>query len=480
VATDVEMQHGEAFAEIAKPSVRTAIASAYDVPLSAVRAIPDRRTPRKGRLELSPVDMLEDPPPWPGLSAPGGSIADLLRFGVYQHGVPVPLYLPGDSKAGRNAIGVLLLLGQSGSGKTELQIALAAEARSRRDARVTYIDGRKGEQLPAALRDNLHVVITDAAAGEQHLATIVESVSGRAGQIGAHGHAEWTRDCRECPPFEVVIVDEASKFVESEDELVELAESIRSVGICMVLGLQRATGDRLPTSVRSTVGGVICMGVKTTIEGARVLTEATILAGADPAWGNKKPGAFYCELPGVADEDWSVPARTYRPARAELLAELVAHLDQAEPGRTQVRPTAARVVADPAGDVDRGDDDPDLPPPVLDPECLPDEDPRTPIQVPRPRLDLAVDPEHGRRYSPSGVRELFRLAIVDARDKGVTQVKPSSFAPLIGEIGEDGLKPPTVSKILGEFCQPGPTQLLRRHVDRGVYEILPAMADAST
>jgi hypothetical protein len=186
-----------------------------------VRMIPNRHTPRKGTMELSPVDMLEDPPPWPGLSAPGGSIAEPLRVAVYQHGVPLPLHLPGDQKAGRNAVGVLLLLGQPGSGKTELQIAIAAEARSRRDARVTYIDGRKGMQLPAALRDNLHVIITDAAAGEQHLSTIVASVPGRAAQIGAHGHAEWTRDCRKCPPFEVVIVDEASKFIESEDDLVD-------------------------------------------------------------------------------------------------------------------------------------------------------------------------------------------------------------------------------------------------------------------
>ena len=80
-------------------------------------------------------------------------------------GAPIPIYLPGDSSQGRNAMGMMILLGQPGSGKTELQLFLAAEVRSRYDAEVVYIDGRKGLQLPKEFRDAMHVMITNADDG---------------------------------------------------------------------------------------------------------------------------------------------------------------------------------------------------------------------------------------------------------------------------------------------------------------------------
>ena len=42
--------------------------------------------------------------------------------------------------AGRNAMGMMILLGQPGSGKTELQLYQAAEIRSRYDAEVVGLD----------------------------------------------------------------------------------------------------------------------------------------------------------------------------------------------------------------------------------------------------------------------------------------------------------------------------------------------------
>lgn len=478
IVTEVTMQRGGDFGKLTRPEVRTAIASAHDVPVGGVRMVPDRTSPRRGRMEISPVDMLENPPAWPGLSAPGGSIAAPIRLAVYQTGGELPLILPGDPTAGRNAIGVMILLGQSGSGKTELQLFLAAEARSRRDTRVTYIDGRKGLQLPEAFRNAMHTMICDAAEGEQYLESLVDLVATRAAQIGGHGHEQWTPGCGKCPPFEVVIVDEASKFIESEDALVELAESVRSVGIFILLGLQRGTGDRVPTSVRSTVGAVICMGTKTTAEGARVLSEDTITAGADPGkWSNKKPGALYAELPGVDPDDWSMPARTYKPDRDRVIAELVAHLGGEQPPAPAAPLPAPLGEGEPVDD-DQADeqtevDDPECPPLPDDPDCPTDDDPRTPLTVPtRKRIPLLLEPEGGRQFTPDEIRDFFRQAIEQARDRGIEYVKPSSFGPIVNLVGENGLRPPTITKILREFCEPGPGQLLRRSPTRGVYVVL--------
>ncbi|MEV7624263.1 hypothetical protein [Actinoplanes sp. NPDC089786] len=494
VVTHTEMVHGADFGSLATKEVRTAIASANDVPVGGVRMIRDRNTPRTGRVEISPVDMLEHPPAWPGLSAPGGSIAEPLRIAVYQTGSVVPLILPGDPSVDRNAMGVLILLGASGSGKTALQLELAAEARSRVDAEVVYIDGRKGLQLPKAFRDAMHVMIHDQAEGERYLDGLIPDVAKRAAQIGGHGHDQWTAGCTKCPKYKVVIVDEASKFIESEDTMVELAESVRSAGIGLLLGQQRATGDRLPTSVRSTVGGVICMGVKDIGEAARVLSEETIEAGADPSWKNRKPGALYAELPGTDPDDWSLPGRTYKIDRDEVVAELVAYLASIgeAPAGTGIAVTAAAAVkesvasvkesvasatAEPVRDRDDDDDpdrdnDPDLVPPPVDPDCPPDEDPHAPITVPnRTRVPLDLEPENGRQYTPAEIRAMIRKAIVTAYGNGRRDVRPVNFSPIVGLVGDKGLKPPTLTKILGEFCQ-GPAPLLRKN-DHGIYEILP-------
>jgi hypothetical protein len=489
IVTHTEMVHGADFNSLAKPEVRTAIASALDVPPGGVRMVRNRNTPRVGRMEVSPVDMLEHPPAWPGLSAPGGSIGLLIRLAVYQTGAPIPLLLPGDPNAGQNPIGVLILLGQSGSGKTELQLMLAAEARSRHDAEVVYIDGRKGLQLPQAFRDSMNVFIHRADEGERYLDGLIPDVAKRAGQIGGHGHEQWTAGCRKCPPFRVVIVDEASKFIEREDTLVELAESVRSVGVFVLLGIQRATSDRMPTSVRTTVGGVICMGVKDVAEGARVLSEETVEAGADPGWKNRKPGALYAELPGTDPDDWSLPGRTFKPNRDAVIAELVACLASRGQAVTAPAPVPAAAVASApvvpmpsAATPQRADDEADDPdadkdaecaPLPVDPDCPPDADPYQPITVPRrERIPLDLGPENGRQYTPGEIRRMIRTAILTGYDKGIRQVRPSQFATIVDEVGEEGLKPPTLTKILGEFCQ-GPAPLLRRAEDRGVYEILP-------
>jgi hypothetical protein len=479
IVTHTEMVPGADFNSLARPEVRTGIASALDVPPGGVRMIRNRNTPRMGRIEISPVDMLEHPPAWPGLSAPGGSIAAPLRIAVYQTGAPIPILLPGDSAAGRNAMGVMILLGQPGSGKTELQLFLAAEARSRTDAEVVYIDGRKGLQLPKEFRNAMHLMIHNAEDGERYLDGLVAEVAKRAAQIGGHGHEQWTAGCPKCPKFKVVIVDEASKFLESEDTLVELAESVRSVGLSVLLGIQRATGDRMPTSVRTAVGGVICMGVKDVGEGARVLSEETIEAGADPGWKNRKPGALYAELPGTDPDDWSLPGRTFKPDRDAVIAELLTHL--AGIGETTggaaatdpARPAAVAPVRDDDEDADPdADKDAECTPPPVDPDCPPDEDPHEPITVPRrPRIPLDLEPADGRKFTPAEVRGMVRDAILTGYRNGRTEVRPSNFAPLLDIVGDEGLKPPTLNKILSEFCQ-GAAPLLRKS-ERGVYEIVP-------
>jgi hypothetical protein len=319
---------------------------------------------------------------------------------------------------------------------------------------------------------------------------MIADVAKLAVQIVVNGHEQWTAGCAKCPKFRVVIVDEASKFIEAEDTLVELAESVRSVGIFVLLGIQRATGDRMPTSVRTTIGGVICMGVRDVGEGARVLSEETIEAGADPGWKNRKPGALYAELPGTDPDDWSLPGRTFKPDRDAVIGELLAYLAGIGEDPADAAPTPAAY--QPVSPGEQGDDDRPVPddtddpeadsdaecaPPPVDPDCPPDADPYQPINVPRrERIPLDLGPENGRQYTPGEIRAMIRKAILTGYGNGIRTVRPFNFAPIVGMVGEEGLKPPTLTKILGEFCQ-GSTPLLRRSDDKGVYEIVPPELD---
>ncbi|MFC5882696.1 sporulation protein SsgA, partial [Streptomyces virginiae] len=81
------------------------VASALDVPATAIRYLPDPDSARRGELVIVPMDMLADTVRWEdqGPSLPGGSITDPLVLGVYDDGSPLQLWLPGDPNAGRNA-----------------------------------------------------------------------------------------------------------------------------------------------------------------------------------------------------------------------------------------------------------------------------------------------------------------------------------------------------------------------------------------
>ncbi|MFD2768640.1 conjugal transfer protein TraB, partial [Micromonospora eburnea] len=204
----VTLEAGTSVKELA--SDRGALASALDVPETAVRVIPNPDSARRGRVEVVPVDQLRDMIPWPGLSAPGRSIAEPIVLGVMEDGEPLMLWLPGDHAAGRNAAH-FLIVGMSGAGKTEVILNIAAEVISRRDAELWLADPRKGDQLPTWARNGaVRVALTEDDTNEM-LEDVAIDITGRARQIGAHGHKQWTPGCRQCPRYRVVIVDEAAQ-----------------------------------------------------------------------------------------------------------------------------------------------------------------------------------------------------------------------------------------------------------------------------
>ncbi|MDG4770688.1 conjugal transfer protein TraB [Solwaraspora sp. WMMD792] len=455
-SVDVELADGGTMKELANE--RDTIASVLDVGPNAVRVVPNPDSVKRGRITAVPVDQLRTIKPWPGLTAPGGSMADPIDLGITEDGDPLLLHLPGDHDAERVSTHVLVV-GTSGAGKTEFLLMLAAETLSRRDAELHMADPRKGAQLPEWVRTGAARLASTPTEVTDLMADMVGDIARRAGQIGGHGHKQWTAGCDRCPPYRVTIIDEAAGAMDSV--IVDLTESARSAGISLVLGLQRATFDRFPTSARANIGAVFCFGVKRPEDAEAALSEATIDAGAAPwSWGNTRPGYLYAEIPDVEPERWSMPCRAYFAGEDARTAAVAPFL----PGGT---PAPAREEK-PVHDDDQADEQPAERNQAYDADAPPDDvDPSQPITVPAglPRIAFGAlrEPPMGTQEA----RDFLRQYLADAADAGMERIRPADLTDVISATGKGSS---WLRKELDRLSEPGPDQLLVK-TDRGVWRI---------
>lgn len=456
----VVLESGMTVGELAKD--RDAIASALDVRSTAVRVIPDPDSARRATVSVVPVDQLRDTLYWPGPSAPGLSIADApVRLGGMEDGDPLDLWLPGDHKAGRNSVH-LSVVGMSGAGKTELVLNLCADVLTRNDVRLVVTDTRKGDQLPEWLRNGAHETYLDAESAEDYMEDLPRIIAERARYLGQRGLKQWVKGCG--LPYMVVVNFEAAGLVANSGTFVDVTESARSVGICLLVELQRATHDRFPTSARANISARICLGVARPEDAEAALSDTTLDAGAAPwEWKNMRPGYLYAELPGVEAERWSMPARAYiahsEDKRAAAVAEHRPDSAPAPAPKREERPVPQQ--RDPEDDEERELNK------ALDLAEPPDDvDPAQPIVIPEgmPRLAFGQ-----LRTPPMGTEEArawMRDYLLRLHDQGIGKIRPSELGDVIEATG---LTASWVGKELRRLCS-GPDALLR-NTERGVYKI---------
>lgn len=464
VRSNVEMRPGVGFSEVVKS--REDIASALDVPVEAVRTIPDPDSARRGDVEVVPVDLLKEPIPSPGPSEPGGSMADPLLLGRVEDGEDLELYLPGDGGS-RNATHVAVV-GMSGAGKTELLLRIAEEVLTRVDAELWVGDRRKGAQLPSWVLDGAARVALDSDSVEAMLDDLIAEVASRAAVLGSAGFKQWLPGAP--IPFRVVMLDEAGGLVAKSAEFVDLSESCRSVGISLVLGLQRASHDRMSTSARSNIGVWLVMGVKDEGDVTFGLSDAAMDAGAAPwKWGNGHPGYLYAEIPGTDPARWAMPARGFEPdpqgqeatvrqVREALGLPMTDHQHTPRPAETQ----PADIADDPETET--------LPPLGEPPD---DVDPSQPIDIPDDLPRIPIAPLEDRAMSPAEARTVLVRHIQDRAAAGHEVLRPAELADVLVAVGRSR---PWLSGALKDLCG-GTEPLLRMEKNRGHYRILvPAQA----
>lgn len=288
------------------------IASELGISPTSIRIQADPERADRADLIIVPQDMLKQPSDWPGPSHLGGSITEPIVVGVYEDGAEAVLWFP--AGPGRNATH-FLTAGMNGSGKSAGQSVAITEALTRRDVIVWAIDPSKGMQTFAPFLPYLDWVEMTTAGGEAMIDALSQVITARADEMGRHGYKNWTPDVYEQlgMPYMVVWIEEAAKFFRNGTEMEGLVMEARSAGISVIISLQRPSATSMPTDVREQLGGVLCFGVKGSTTADMALPDDVRDAGARPeAWENRRPGYAYLVAPGVDEERYPTPLRTYR------------------------------------------------------------------------------------------------------------------------------------------------------------------------
>lgn len=300
------------------------IASALDVPTTAIRVQHDPDSARKGQIIIVPEDQLKTPTIWPGPAAPGESVAVPLRIGVYDDGADLALPL-------LDAIHILVM-GMTGSGKTEGAVDVMLELLTRCDVTVWLADAAKSGQDFQPLIPAFDWAALDSVSVAAMIAAVQAVIPARTGWLRDHGYRSWepaaakkqtstAHSCRQdgracgCPGLQYLLawIEEAAKALRElgDDVFTGIAQEARSAGVSLVVSMQRASGYQLSTDTRASLPAALCFGVRGD-DASFALPEEVLDAGANPAaWANRRKGYVYLVAGGVDEARYATPARTF-------------------------------------------------------------------------------------------------------------------------------------------------------------------------
>ncbi|MFD5564976.1 plasmid transfer protein TraB [Kitasatospora griseola] len=330
------------------------LAGALKVAKNAVRVTPDADDSSRATLTVVPNDLLKAGAPYPGPSHPAGSIADPIHLGIYEDGAHLAMFFPGDPAAHRNAMH-LLVMGMTGSGKSEGGITALTEVVTRRDVVVWASDPAKAEQTLGPLLPALDWAALDMDSTKAMITALRAVIPARTSWLAKYGYKQWEPACAETQadgspgmPYLLAWFEEAAKTIRETDDDVftGIAQEARSAGMSLVISLQRASGSQMSTDTRASLGSSLVFGLRDERDAGFALPDDALDAGAAPhAWKDKKPGYCYLAANGIPETFWATPARAYlTPADATEWA-VAAFADI----RAQCDPVTAKAAANAVG-----------------------------------------------------------------------------------------------------------------------------------
>ncbi|WP_190008665.1 plasmid transfer protein TraB [Streptomyces anulatus] len=503
VTAKIALEGGEQTTDdVAKALVR--IASALDLPQSAVRFQPDPDSARRGELVIVPKDMLTEVQEYDGPSLPGGSITDPLILGRYDDGSPLMVWLPGDPTVGRNA-NHFLIAGGTGSGKGDAALNLQTEILSRSDV-IMWLSDPKAFQDFRPLLPAYDWAVEGGAGTEAMVEALQQVIPARTGWLGKHSYRQWSvqaaekqtdpaHSCRPdrtacgCPgmPYMVAWMEEAANTLRAlgDDAFTGIAQEARSAGCSLIVSLQRPSYDQMSTSTRASLPAVIALGCDPRDEGFS-LPESVIDQGAHPgAWGNRKPGYCYAVAGGIDPDRYASPGRTrqFTPRAVSIMETLaqwaVRNGAKADPITSKAAAAVAgraytdRARTDEQGQTGMPEQDDD----VMTGQALDAEDAAMDPEQDLPAAEQGDDTplfgaETGRKPSPDEARELFARALDEFETAGQMVVGPKDF---MDWCDANGYSRPWVSARLKDAAMEGRLEPTNQ---TGRWRIVPVLAAA--
>lgn len=313
VTVPVELDRGKQTHDDAAKAAK-GLAGVLGVPENAVRWERDPEDAGRGQYVVIPEDMLKTPTPWPGPSAPGGSIGDApILPGIYEDGPPAEVWFSGDEGQGRNA-GHWQFMGMTGAGKSQGGRVVLTDLMTRRDVAIIACDPSKGVQTFGPILDGIDWAAFTLAECRAVIATLPAIITARANELGKHGYDQWTPEAgaKLNMPYLVAWFEEVAKLFREGEDLLPITQEARSAGVSCVFSLQRSSHTVMDTDVRANIAGGAAFGVNSSVDAGFVLSDDTIDAGARPEqWKNLKPGYCYLEGPGIPEDRFATPVRTY-------------------------------------------------------------------------------------------------------------------------------------------------------------------------
>lgn len=337
VTADVAVPPGKTMDDVQDAAPK--LAAALQVPPSAVTVKKDPNNAGRGSFAARVADLLQDGVPF----LPPRELGLLPT-----EPIPVGWYADGEEWSINpflaDILQHLLIMGVTGAGKSEFARAVLAHLMTRRKLSIWLIDLAKGEQTLGHMAEGLDWFVNNKRGGRKEAKLMLKSlpgiISARGDELAEEGLDQWTPASK--LNAMVVWVEEAADIADF-DVLDEIARKARSVGIWLVISLQRATWTNLSTDVRANLQASACFGVDEAGDASFVLPDRVTESGAIPDWGSSRPGYAYATGMGIPTDRWTMEVRssltkTVRDQIREMILAAAAYRDPLD----EVTATAAK------------------------------------------------------------------------------------------------------------------------------------------